>query len=102
MATIFDNSTTRPVGYVNSAGQIIPHSFEDLAFQGVYDGNNNLIYKGLARPGALTTAQVWQIAKLTYDGNNNLLTIIWPINQVGANSNDYEFIWANYLTYTYS
>lgn len=98
---VFDTSETRPVGYQNNFGVFIPDSFSDNAFRGVYDGNNNLIYKAVARPGTATTEQGWQLAKLSYDGNNNLISITWPVNAKGNPSNDYEFIQADYLSYTY-
>lgn len=101
MATRLDTSQNRPQGFENNNGVFIPDSFSDEAFQGEYDGSNNLIYKGFARPGAPTSASVWQIAKLTYDGNNNILMIQWPINNVGVASNDYEFVWDNRHLLTY-
>lgn len=96
---------TRPQGYQTNNLQYIPNSFSDEAFQGVYDGNGNLIYKGFAIAGTSITAQAWQIAKLSYDGSNNLLSITWPLTPQGIPSNDYNFIWNNgvvsFLTYTY-
>lgn len=91
----------RPLGQKDAQGLWIPDSWEWLAFQGQYAGTN-LIYKGFARPGSSTSAPVWQIAFMTYDGSNNILTITWPQNSFGAASSDFEFIWANRATYTYS
>jgi YD repeat-containing protein len=95
------NVQNRPMARKDAQGNLIPNSFEDLAFQGQYSGTN-LIYKGFARPGALTSASVWQIAFMTYDGSGNLLTITWPQDVNGHASNDYQFIWDNRATYTYS
>ena len=92
----------RPVGYKDAQSNLIPDSFGDEAFQGIYDDNNNLIYKGFARPGASTSASVWQIAQLNYDDSNNLINIMWPQNTYGKASNDYEFGWTSYASYTYS
>ena len=72
-----------------------------MAFQGAYSGTN-LIYRGFARPGASTSASVWQLAFMTYDGSNNLLSIQWPEDPNGHASNDYEFSWDDRATYTYS
>lgn len=91
----------RPIGRKDAQGNIIPGSFEDEAFQGEYSGAN-LIYKGFARPGSSVNSPVWQIAFLTYDGLNNILSITWPQNAFGAATNDYEFVWANRASYTYS
>ncbi len=94
-------TATRPIGKKDAQGNLIPDSFEDLAFRGDYTGTN-LIYKGFARPGAATSAAVWQIASLTYDGSNNLLSIKWPQNSFNAASTEYEFVWDNRASYTYS
>ena len=94
------NIPNRPVGYLDSQGRVIPDSFNDIAFQGEYTGTN-LIYKGHSRPGSSTASAVWQIAKLSYDGSNNLLTIKWPEDANGHASNDYAFVWDNRATYTY-
>lgn len=92
----------RPFGRLDAEGRLIYDSVDDLAFQGEYDGANNLIYKGFARAGASTSDAVWQIALLTYDASNNLLTITWPGNPLGKATNDYEFIWTARASYTYT
>lgn len=91
----------RPRALINTQGLVIPDSLELEAFRGEYDGSNNLIYAGFARPGAAEGTLIWQISKMTYDGSGNLLTIVWPINADGAVSNDYEFSWTARATYTY-
>lgn len=90
----------RPLGYQDTNNNVIPDSFSDEAFRGEYSGTN-LIYKGFARPGALTSSAVWQVAKLNYDGSGNVLSILWPLNGDGAPSNDYEFVWDDRASYTY-
>lgn len=92
----------RPLARKDANGNIIATSFSDQAFYGVYDGSNNLIYKGFARPGTSSGSTGWQLAKLTYDVNNNLLTITWPQDANGNASNDYQFIATSYAGYTYS
>jgi hypothetical protein len=92
----------RPLNYLDSQGRTIYDFTDDLAFLGQYDASNNLIYKGFARPGALTSNPVWQIAKLAYDASNNLLSVKWPQASNGSASNDYIFIWDNRTSYTYS
>lgn len=91
----------RPFTRLDAGERPIYDSVDDLAFRGVYTGTN-LIYKGFARPGALTSDAVWQIAKLAYDGSGNITSITWPQNQYNNASNDYMFIWDNYASYTYS
>lgn len=94
----FNNN--HPVGVKDAQGQLSQDSFLDEGFRGEYSGTN-LIYKGFSRPGSSTAAPLWQIAKLAYDGNNNILSITWPINSNGAPSNEYEFIWDSRASYTY-
>jgi hypothetical protein len=90
----------RPRPLISPQGSIIPDSFENEAFRGEYDGSNNLIYAGYARPGAGEGELVWLIFKMAYSGTD-LTSITWPINSDGAVSPDYEFSWTNRATYTY-
>ena len=93
------NQNAHPVGRKDSQGQLSQDSFLDEAFRGEYSGDN-LIYKGFARPGTSEDAPFWQIAKLSYSGDN-IISIEWPINDNGAVSNDYEFVWTDRATYVY-
>lgn len=79
----------------------IQDSSLDTTFRGDYTGTN-LIYKGFARPGSATSAAVWQIAKMSYDGSNNMLDIKYPQNSQSHASSEYQFIWDDRATYTYS
>lgn len=91
----------RPMARKDAQGNIIPGSFDDMAFRGQYTGTN-LIYKGFARPGSSEGSLVWQLAFCTYDGSNNLLSITWPQDANGHACNDYQFSWTDRATYTYS
>ena len=86
---------------VSTQGIVSTDSFLDEAFYGDYQGGLNLIYKCFARPGSSTSIPVWQIAKLTYDGNNNVTLIQWPLNSSGLASNAYEFAVDLRTSYTY-
>ena len=91
----------RPFGRKDANGNLIPDSFSDLAFLGEYT-TTNLIYKGLARPGSDSADAVWQISFYTYDMSNNVISIQWPQDANGNSSNDYQFIWDNRASLTYS
>ena len=91
----------RPVGQVDANYRWDPDSFADEAFRGQYDANDNLIYKGVAKVGASEGDEVWQICFLTYDANDNLLSVTWPIDQYGRPSSEYIFSWTDRSTYTY-
>jgi hypothetical protein len=75
------------------------NTYGDLAVQMAYDGSDNLIYIGLARPGSDASLPVWQIRKLNYTGTN-LTSITWPQLNACVTS-DFSFIWANRASYTY-
>jgi len=73
----------------------------EVALRIEYDGNDNPIYVGRAIVGTLDSQQKWQIAFLEYSGNN-LTSITWPQNPLGNASTEYEFVWDDRATYTYS
>jgi hypothetical protein len=97
---IFQQVQNRPRGQLDSKGLLNPTSFA-YTFRGDYTGTN-LIYKGLARPGSVTSDELWQIAKLAYDGSGNLLSILWPQIEPGVVSTDFIFEWDDRASYTYS
>ena len=101
MTYVAPSIENRPLGQLDTNYAVNQSSYLDMAFLGDYTGTN-LIYKGFARPGASTAESVWQIAFLTYDGSNNILSITWPLDSHGAPSNDYKFIWDNRASYTYA
>ena len=81
---------------------VIQDSALDEAFRGDYLAGTDLIYKAFARPGSDETDVVWQLAKLAYDGNHNIISIKWPQLANGVASSDYLFQWSQRTTYTYS
>lgn len=94
-------NTNRPLAKRDAQGNVITPSFGDMTFRGDYTGTN-LIYKGFARPGSAEGSLVWQIAKLAYDGSNNLLSIKWPQNTLNKASSEYIFSWTSRASYTYA
>jgi hypothetical protein len=61
------------------------------------DGGGNPIYVGLANPGSLTSAPVWRILKIGYDGGGFTASVKWADGNL-----DFDKIWDNRGTYTYS
>ena len=59
------------------------------------ENNNNIVYKGYANPGALTTAAVWAITKIT--NTKGVLSYQWA----DGNKN-FDNIWDNRKTLVYS
>ncbi len=66
------------------------------------DGSGNPIFIGRAKVGSETSVAKWQISFQTYDGNDALLTKVYPENGDSVPSSEYEFIWDNRAALTYS
>lgn len=62
-----------------------------------YDASGNVIYQGWATPGSSTSATVWRIKQLNYNGSNQITSIKWP-----SGSPAFGFAWDSRTTYTYS
>jgi hypothetical protein len=78
------------------------HNTQNCSFLADYGGGANVIYKAYAKAGSFSFEAKWQIAKINYDGNGNVLSIQWPINPKGRSSSDFKFIWDNRASYSYS
>lgn len=66
------------------------------------DANGNPVYLGKAKAGTLVSEDKWQISKQTYDATESLTRKEWPQNGLGKASSEFEFVWNDRLTYTYS
>ncbi len=62
-----------------------------------YNAAGDPEYIGRARPGAVSSAGEWQIAKVGYDASRNVTSLTFA-----AGVNDYTKVWDNRGTYTYS
>lgn len=62
-----------------------------------YVGGSNPTYIGLAVPGTATSTAAWQIRKLTFDGSNNVTSILFA-----GGSFAYTAIWDNRAALSYS
>lgn len=85
----------------DAQNNVLQGSYSDVTFRGEYTGTN-LIYRGFARPGAAEGDNVWQIAKLAYDGSNNITSIKWPQASNNSASSEWNFNWTGRAGYTYS
>jgi len=74
----------------------------EVAIQAENDANGNVVYLGRARVGTQTSDTGWQISYHTWDANNSLLTRTWPQNDEGNASSEFEFVFDDRATYTYS
>lgn len=91
----FLTSVVQPLGYdgVNLQRQ----NASSLSLQIDYVGGTNPIYIGIAAPGTLTSAALWQVRKLTFDGNNNITVI-----KYAGGSPSFNAIYDNRTSLTYS
>lgn len=92
----------QPVLKRDAQNNVLQGSYGDVAFRGEYDGSNNLIYRGLARPGSAEGDNVWQLTFFSYDGSNNLISTTWPQASNGVGNSDWNFNWTGRAAYTYS
>jgi len=61
-----------------------------------YAGGTNIVYFGKAAPGSATSDASWFIKKITYDANDNILTI-----KIANDTASFDKIWDSRTTYTY-
>ena len=66
------------------------------------DANGNVLYLGFAKVGVTDDEAKWQISFHTWDANESLLTKVWPENDLGNPSTEYEFVWDDRATYIFS
>ena len=60
-----------------------------------YDVNGNLIYAGKAEVGSATSAAVWKVQELTYDGSNQLTSVLH------AGAGLYAHVWDDRASLSY-
>lgn len=61
-----------------------------------YDGDDNPIFIGYAKPGTANSADQWLIQQLTWSGGN-MVTL-----RFAGGSLDFGFVWNDRASYTYS
>ena len=78
----------------SSAPAMTIDGFADKEKRMAYDVGNNLEYVGYAQPGSATSASIWHILKLTYDGSDNLTRV-----QVAGDNPGYKYSWDDRATF---
>lgn len=66
------------------------------------DASGNVLYLGRAKAGVADDEAKWQISFHAWDANNSLTSRTWPQNSLGSASTEYEFVWDDRASYTYS
>lgn len=100
--TVSSARTNRPFKFGQKDRREFIVQDSEVALRAQNDANGNPIYVGRAKIGTPTSETKWQIAFLTYDGNNSVTSVTWPQNSEGNPSADYEFEWDERATYTYA
>lgn len=73
------------------------YSTDNMTSRLDYQGGSDIVYAGYAQPGSAETDPVWQIRKMDYDVNGNLVSV-----KFAEGTAAYDKIWANRTSYTYS
>lgn len=96
------SGNNRPFKYgARDRREYVVHDCE-VAVRVQNDSNGNALYLGRAKVGTLDAEEKWQISFHAYDGNNSLTSQTWPQNDLSSASSEFEFVWNDRLTYTYS
>lgn len=96
------SGVNRPFKYGPSDRREFITSNGEISIISQNDANGNPIYLGKAKSGTLVSEDKWQISKQTYDANSSLTRKEWPQDSNGKASTEFEFVWNDRLTYTYS
>lgn len=91
----------RPLGALDANARLNQNSYLDESYAADVGGGSDPLYEGWARPGTATNATGWKICKNTFSGSTKT-RVEWPQNSFNKASNDYEFVWDNRASYTYS
>lgn len=102
MSSSFTRLNTRPLGMLDGQHQLNQTSYLFTSFRGDALSGTQLIYIGFARPGASEDDPVWQIRKLAYDTNGNIVSMLYPQNTMDDSLAEFEFVWTDRTGYTYS
>ena len=96
------SGTNRPFKYGARDRREYIVSDGEVAIQAENDGNGNALYIGKAVVGTLTSEPRWQVSFQVYDANDAITSRTWAQNNEGNASSDYEFVWDDRLSLTYS
>ena len=77
--------------------RLYPYTASDLDCHYTINASGNIEYIGCAIPGTLDNATKWQIKKLEYDTDSNVVCIAHANGE-----NGYGHIWDNRTDYTYN
>ena len=93
-----DGNPDRPFMDGNKVLKTVGDNYrKEITYVASGNGAGEIEYIGLAVPGTATSASIWQIQKLIYDGNDKLTQVLW------ADGNDsFDNIFDNRAALSYS
>ena len=68
-----------------------------LITQIAYTAGQDIEYVGYAAPGSATSVTVWKIIKIIYDGNDNIVQVLFA-----GGTRKFDKEWDERATYSYS
>ena len=87
------SARNRPFKFGSQDRRIHIAENSEVGLRAENDANGNPIFLGKSKVGTRTTEEKWQIRKINYDAQQGVLDVLWPENDGGHCSSDYEFVW---------
>jgi len=73
--SITDSILTKSLWWQKTAGRLVISRFDK-------NSGTNIVFIGFAPTGSATSAAVWIIVKISYDGSNDPTSILWAPQNV--------------------
>ena len=70
--------------------------YNHLTQRNAYDGSNQLVYQGWAKPGSATSGAVWVIARYTWSGGLN------TVREWADGNHNFDNVWDDRAALSYS
>ncbi len=96
-ARVFLLTEPREVNMINARTIHFPFDGDDLQTAVAYDASKRPEYVGRAPAGVATSVAQWQIRKIAYNADSQVVSV-----KFAAGANDYNQIWDNRSLLTYA
>jgi len=88
-----NSGQNRPFKYGSNDRREFIVQESEVTIRSINDNNGNPVFLGRAKVGTLESEEKWHIRKITYDSNQGISSVTWPVNASGQATADFEFIW---------
>ena len=89
------SAQNRPFKYGSNDRREFIVQDSEVGLSAINDVNGNPVFLGRAKSGVTQDEPKWQIRKLTYDSNQGVTRVRWPLDDDSIASSDYEFEWTS-------